>query len=91
MLNNVTKAILRTQYYFSNVYNIINKKLSAKVFPSGMESVKAFHNEAMTFFSNKNFKALSLQMLQKRTRDDLMSFADEVLGHVSETFNGPIG
>lgn len=63
---------------FSNVYNIINKKLSAKVFPSGMESVKAFQNEAMTFFSNKNFKALSLQMLQKRTRDDLMSFGGSV-------------
>lgn len=63
---------------FNNVYNIINKKLSVKVFPSGMESVKAFQNEAMTFFSNKNFKALSLQMLQKRTRDDLMSFGGSV-------------
>lgn len=63
---------------FSNVYNIINKKLSVKVFPSGMESVKAFQNEAMTFFSNKNYKALSLQMLQKRTRDDLMSFGGSV-------------
>ena len=58
---------------FSNIYNVINKKLSAKIFPSGMESVKAFQNEAMTFFANKNFKALSLQMLQKRTRDELLS------------------
>lgn len=63
---------------FSNIYNIINKKFSVQVFPSGMESVKAFQGEAMTFFANKNFKALSLQMLQKRTRDELLSFSGSV-------------
>lgn len=63
---------------FSNIYNVINKKYSVQIFPSGMESVKALQNEAMTYFANKNFKALSLQMLQKRTRDELLSFGGSV-------------
>lgn len=63
---------------FSNIYNVINKKFSVQVFPAGMESVKALLNEAMTYFANKNFKALSLQMLQKRTRDELLNFSGSV-------------
>ena len=63
---------------FSNIYNVINKKFSAQIFPAGMESVKALQNEAMTYFANKNFKALSLQMLQKRTRDELLNFGGSV-------------
>lgn len=63
---------------FSNIYSVINKKFSAQIFPSGMESVKALQSEAMTFFANKNFKALSLQMLQKRTRDELLNFGGSV-------------
>ena len=63
---------------FSNIYNVINKKFSVQVFPHGMESVKAFHSESMTFFANKNFKALSLQMLQKRTRDDMLTLGSNV-------------
>lgn len=63
---------------FSNIYNVINKKFSSLIFPSGMESVKALQNEAMTYFANKNFKALSLQMLQKRTRDELLNFTGAV-------------
>ena len=63
---------------FSNIYNVINKKFSAQIFSSGMESVKALHNESMTYFANKNFKALSLQMLQKRTRDELLNFGGSV-------------
>lgn len=59
---------------FNNIYNIINKKYSVQVFPHGMESVKALLNEPATFFANKNYKALSLQMLQKRTRDELLTF-----------------
>lgn len=62
---------------FCNVYNVINKKYSTLLFPSGMESVKAFQNESMTYFPNKNFKALSLQMLQKRTRDELLNFSGQ--------------
>ena len=64
---------------FSNVYNVINRKYSSLVFPSGMESVKALHNETMTYFVNKNFKALSLQILQKRTRDELLKFGGNVI------------
>lgn len=63
---------------FSNIYNVINKKFSAQIFPAGMESVKALQNEAMSYFANKNFKALSLQMLQKRTRDELLNFGGAV-------------
>lgn len=64
---------------FSNVYNVINKKYSPLVFSSGMESVKALQNETMTYFVNKNFKALSLQILQKRTRDELLKFGGNVI------------
>lgn len=63
---------------FSNIYSVINKKFSVQVFPCGMESVRTLQNEAMTYFANKNFKALSLQMLQKRTRDELLSFGGSV-------------
>ena len=59
---------------FNNVYNVINKKYSSQVFQHGMESVKSLHNEPTSFFYNKNYKALSLQMLQKRTRDELLIF-----------------
>lgn len=59
---------------FNNIYNVINRKFSAQVFPRGMESVKALQNEPVTFFANKNYKALSLQMLQQRTRDELLTF-----------------
>lgn len=62
---------------FNNIPNLINKKLSAQIFPAGMESVKALQ-ESMTYFPNKNFKALSLQMLQKRTRDELLTFTGNV-------------
>lgn len=58
----------------NNIYNVINKKISVQVFPCGMESVKSLQNEPVTFFANKNYKALSLQMLQKRTRDELLTF-----------------
>ena len=57
-----------------NIYSFINKKLSPQVFPDGMESVKALHGVSSTFFANKNYKALSLQMLQKRTRDEMLKF-----------------
>ena len=59
---------------FNNIYSVINRKFSVLVFPQGMESVRSLQSESMTFFANKNFKALSLQMLQKRTRDELLTF-----------------
>ena len=63
---------------FSNINNVINRKFSAQIFYAGAESVKSLHTESMTYFINKNFKALSLQMLQKRTRDELLSFGGNV-------------
>ena len=62
---------------FNNIYNVINKKISVQIFPHGMESVKALHNVSMTFFANKNYPALALQMLEKRTRDELTQFGKE--------------
>lgn len=59
---------------FNNIYSVINKKFSPQIFSRGMESVKALQNVPVTFFANKNYKALSLQMLQKRTRDELLTF-----------------
>lgn len=59
---------------FSNIYSVINRRYSVRLFEYGMESVKALQNESMTFFANKNYKALSLQMIQKRTRDELLAF-----------------
>lgn len=63
---------------FNNIPNLINKKLSVQIFSAGMESVKALQTESTTYFANKNFKALSLQMLQKRTRDELLTFSGNV-------------
>lgn len=60
----------------SNVYALINKKFSHKAFPKGMESVKAYRSGvANTFFANKNFPALVLQMLQSPNRDKLTKFS----------------
>ena len=59
---------------FGNVYIVINKRFSTLLFPQGMESVKAIHNND-TFFDNKNYKKLALQMLQKRTREELLKFS----------------
>ena len=59
---------------FSNIYTLINKKYSVQVFPNGFESVKSLQSVTSTFFANKNFKALSLQMLQKRSRDEMLRF-----------------
>lgn len=58
---------------FGNIYSVINKRFSVLLFPNGMESVKAIHNNE-TFFENRNYKKLALQMLQKRTRDELLKF-----------------
>ena len=63
---------------FSNVYQVINNKFSPQLFTLGMESVTILRKEAMTYFANKNFKALSMQMLQKRTRDELLTFSGSV-------------
>lgn len=60
----------------SNIYALINKKFSHKVFPKGMESVRAYRSGvANTFFANKNFPALVLQMLQSPNRDKLVKFS----------------
>lgn len=60
----------------ANIYTLINKKFSFKVFPKGMEAVKAYRSGvANTFLANKNFPALVLQMLQSPTRDKLVKFS----------------
>lgn len=59
----------------ANIYTLINKKFSNKVFPKGMESVKAYRTITNTFLANKNFPALVLQILQSQTRDKLIKFS----------------
>lgn len=58
-----------------NIYSLINKKFSHRVFTKGMESVKAYRSITNTFLANKNFPALVLQMLQSQTRDKLTKFS----------------
>ena len=59
-----------------NIYSLINKKFSVRVFPKGMEAIKAYRmGVTKTFFANKNFPALVLQMLQSPTRDKLVKFS----------------
>ena len=59
-----------------NIYALINKKFSFRVFPKGMEAIKAYRTGvANTFLANKNFPALVLQMLQSPTRDKLVKFS----------------
>jgi len=60
---------------FSNISSIINRRYSPTLFPQGMESVKTLQSVQMTFFANKNYKALSLQMLQKVIREELLAFS----------------
>lgn len=59
----------------NNVYALINKKFSHKVFSKGMETVKAYRTITNTFLANKNFPALVTQMLQSQTRDKLLKFS----------------
>lgn len=59
-----------------NIHMLINRKFSFRVFPKGMESIKAYRNGVATsFLANKNFPALVLQMLQAPTRDRLVRFS----------------
>lgn len=59
-----------------NIYSLINKKFSVRVFPKGMEAIKAYRmGVTKTFLANKNFPALVLQMLQSPTRDKLVKFS----------------
>ena len=59
-----------------NIYALINKKFSVRVFPKGMEAIKAYRTGiTKTFLANKNFPALVLQMLQSPTRDKLIKFS----------------
>ena len=61
---------------FGNIYNVVNKRYSALLFPHGMESVKELLRKAsLTFFANKNYKKLALQVLQKRTREEMLMFS----------------
>lgn len=59
-----------------NIYTLINKKISFRVFPNGLEAVKVYRSGVTnTFLANKNFPALVLQMLQSPTRDKLVKFS----------------
>lgn len=55
----------------------INKKLSKRVFPHGLETVKKLRTVPMTFFKNKNYPALVTQILQAQTREQMTAFSGE--------------
>lgn len=59
----------------ANIYTLINKKFSPRVYTDGMESIKAYRSITSSFLANKNFPALVLQVLQAPTRDKLTSFS----------------
>ncbi len=70
-----------------NIHTLINRKFSHRVFPKGLEAIKAFRSGVTdTFLVNKNFPALVLQMLQSPTRDKLTKFtgADGPAKHIFE-------
>lgn len=58
----------------NNVYSLINKKFSYRIFSKGMESIKAYRSIQSSFLANKNFPALVLQVLQAPNRDKLTKF-----------------
>ena len=58
-----------------NIHGLINRKFSPKVFPKGLESVKAYQTITESFRANRNFPTLVLQMLQSQTRDKLTKFS----------------
>ncbi len=58
----------------ANIYSLINKKFSHRIFTKGMESVKNYRASNEAFFQNKKFPALSIQMLQSPNRDKLTKF-----------------
>ena len=64
---------------FNNIYNLINRRISTQIFTHGVERVKALQNVSMTFYANRNFPKLSLQLLQKRTRDEMLAFGGSAL------------
>ena len=71
------RETLYTEGIVSQVSSFINKKLSMIVFPNGMESVKALRSETMTYFKNKYYPAVALQILQAQTRDKMLAFGGE--------------
>ena len=58
---------------FGKLPTKINRIYSAQVFPKGMETIQSILDSPITFFANENYKKLCLQVLQKQTRDDLLS------------------
>lgn len=75
-----------TLYFNESRYNegivgsldgLINRTISPKIFPSGFETVRKFRNISMTFFQDKNYPKLVIDVLQAKNRDKLKDFKGE--------------
>lgn len=62
-----------------SIDRLINKTLSQKVFPAGFETVKKFRYTTMTFFQDKNYPKLIIDVLQAKDRDALKDFKGEAM------------
>lgn len=78
------------QGYLGGMDNIINRNLSPKVFTSGLETVKKFRNVSMTFFKDKNYPGLVINVLQAKNRDQLKDFKGDAIPakYIFEDDNG---
>lgn len=59
------------------VSKLLNRKISSKIFTCGLESYKKLQTNPMTFFKNKNYPAVVLQILQGRNREAISTFSGE--------------
>ena len=63
---------------FKEVGKLLNRKIGRQIFPYGMESIKRLQSAVpITFFKNKNYPAVVIQILQAQNRDQLTTFAGE--------------
>lgn len=76
--------------YLGDVDNFINETLSPKIFTAGLETVKKFHDVSMTFFQDKNYPKLVINVLQAKNRDSLKNFSGDAIPakYIFEDENG---
>lgn len=63
---------------FKEVGKLLNRKVGRQIYPYGMESIKRLQSSVpISFFKNKNYPAVVIQILQAQNRDQLTTFAGE--------------
>lgn len=61
----------------SNIYSLINKTYSVRVFSQGLEAIREFRTVTATFLANANSPTLITQVLQAQTREKLLKFTGQ--------------